>query len=170
VAFQHFGGGDVDLVVVHEWLSHQEVRWEQPELAEFLWRLGSFARVLSFDKRGCGLSDPAAIGATPAMEDWADDVITVMDAAEVERAVLMGIGAGGPMSILAAATHPSRIEGLVLVNTTARYLRSSDYAPGLPAELADRFVADVDDAARVGQGYPLAADAALVGKRRADDR
>ena len=65
VAYQRFGSGDRDLVLVHEWLSHQEVRWEQPELARFLGRLGGFARVLSFDKRGSGLSDPVTLGSLP---------------------------------------------------------------------------------------------------------
>jgi pimeloyl-ACP methyl ester carboxylesterase len=120
VGFQRFGSGDTDLLVVHEWMSHQEVRWEQPELARFLRRLGLFARVLSFDKRGCGLSDPVTLGAMPTLEEWTDDVITVMVAAGVERATLMGIGAGGPMTMLAAASHPERVEALVLVNTAAR--------------------------------------------------
>ena len=113
VAFQQFGSGNADLVLVHEWMSHQEVRWEQPELARFLRRHGDFARVLTFDKRGCGLSDPVTLGAMPTLEEWADDVITAMDAAGVDRATLMGIGAGGPMTILAAASHPDRVDGLV---------------------------------------------------------
>jgi len=169
VAFQRFGSGETDLVLVHEWLSHQEVRWEQPELARFLRRLGLFARVLSFDKRGCGLSDPVTLGAMPSLEEWADDVITVMDAAGVERATLMGIGAGGPMTMLAAASHPSRVDALVLVNTAARYLRAADYPHGLPNTVAQSILADVQRAARTGGGYSQGGNAALLGHRRAND-
>jgi class 3 adenylate cyclase len=169
VAFQQFGSGNADLVLVHEWMSHQEVRWEQPELARFLRRHGDFARVLTFDKRGCGLSDPVTLGAMPTLEEWADDVITAMDAAGVDRATLMGIGAGGPMTILAAASHPDRVDGLVLVNTAARYLRAPDYPHGLPEAVAQAILADVQIAARAGAGYSQAGDAALLGHRRADD-
>jgi pimeloyl-ACP methyl ester carboxylesterase len=169
VGFQRFGAGNADLVLVHEWLSHQEVRWEQPELARFLRRLGLFARVLSFDKRGCGLSDPVTLGAMPTLEEWADDVITVMDAAAVQRATLMGMGAGGPMTMLAAASHPDRVDALVLVNTAARYLRAPDYPHGLPESLARRLLDDVRDAARTGAGYSPTADAALLGRARAGD-
>jgi len=169
VAFQRFGTGDADLVLVHEWLSHQEVRWEQPELSRFLEQLGRFARVLTFDKRGCGLSDPVTLGAMPTLEEWADDVITVMDAARVERATLVGIGAGGPMTMLVAASHPDRVNALVLFNTAARYLRAPDYPHGLPQGVAQRVLAGVEQAASTGSGYPPAADAALLGHDRADD-
>ena len=136
VAFQQFGSGAADVVLVHEWMSHQEVRWELPELAWFLRRFEAFARVLTFDKRGCGLSDPVTVGALPTLEEWTDDVIAVMDAAGVERATLMGIGAGGPMTMLAAASHPDRVDALVLVNTTARMLRAPDYPHGFPERVA----------------------------------
>jgi class 3 adenylate cyclase len=169
VAFQRFGAGDSDVVVVHEWLSHQDVRWEQPELARFLERFGRFARVLTFDKRGCGLSDPVALEAMPTLEEWGDDVITVLNAAGVSRTALVGIGAGGPMCMLVAACHPERVDALVLVNTTARYLRAADYPHGLPQPLAQRVLADVERAARMGTGYPLAADGALLGRARAED-
>jgi pimeloyl-ACP methyl ester carboxylesterase len=169
VAFQRFGSGDADLLLVHEWLSHQEVRWEHPELARFLRGLGRFARLLTFDKRGCGLSDPVTLGALPTLEEWADDVITVMDAAGVERATLMGIGAGGPMTMLAAASHPDRVDGLVLVNTTPRHLQAPGYPHGLPAAAAEAILADVQAAARTGAGYSRSGDAALLGRRRADD-
>jgi pimeloyl-ACP methyl ester carboxylesterase len=169
VAFQQFGSGDADLVFVHEWLSHQEVRWEQPELAGFLRELGRFARVLSFDKRGCGLSDPVSLGALPTLEEWADDVICVMDAAGVRRATLMAIGAGGPMSMLVAASHPERVAALLLVNSTARYLRAADYPHGLPEAAARTAQAEVQSAAAKGRGYSRAADAALLGQRRARD-
>ncbi len=169
VGYQRFGSGDADLLVVHEWLSHQEVRWEQPELARFLRRLGRFARVLSFDKRGCGLSDPVALAALPTLEEWADDVITVMDAAGVQRATLMGIGAGGPMTMLVAASHPERVDALVLVNTAARYLRAPDYPHGMPERLARKLLDEVSAQARSGGGYTFGADTALLGRTRAHD-
>ena len=157
------------LVLVHEWMSHQEVRWELPELARFLRRFEAFARVLTFDKRGCGLSDPVTVGALPSLEEWTDDVIAVMNAAGVERATLIGIGAGGPMTMLAAASHPDRVDALVLVNTAARLLRAPDYPQGFPERVAQTILADVLSAAATGAGYSHAGDAALVGRRRAGD-
>ena len=119
--------------------------------------------------RSCGLSDPVTVGALPTLEEWTDDVIAVMDAAGVERATLMGIGAGGPMMMLAAASHPDRVNALVLVNTAARLLRAPDYPHGFPERVAQTILADVQTAAATGAGYSQAGDAALVGQRRAGD-
>ena len=80
-------------------------------------------------------------GAADLVLEWTDDVIAVMDGAGVERATLMGIGAGGPMTMLAAASHPDRVDALVLVNTTARMLRAPDYPHGLPERVAQKILA-----------------------------
>jgi pimeloyl-ACP methyl ester carboxylesterase len=85
IAYQVFGAGSLDLVYVPGWVSHVEEAWESPEYAAFLRRLGSFARVLMFDKRGTGLSDPVAIDRLPTLEERMDDVRAVMDAAQSRR-------------------------------------------------------------------------------------
>src|SRR5206468_1632519 len=101
--------------------------------------LASFSRVLCFDKRGTGVSDPVPLTVTPTLEQWTDDVRTVMDATSSERASILGIAdGGGQMAILFAATHPNRTSALILLNTSARTLRDSDYPWGLPGELVPR--------------------------------
>lgn len=88
-------------------------------MAAFFSRLASFARLIVFDKRGTGLSERLPAGATLSLEERMSDVCAVMDAAGSERATLLGISEGGPMSVLFAAAHPERVERLVLVNTFA---------------------------------------------------
>jgi class 3 adenylate cyclase len=107
--------------------------WEDPRSAYFLERLGSFARLIRFDKRGTGLSDRP--GLVPDLETRMDDMRAVMDAAGSERAATLGYSEGGPMAILFAATYPERTSSLVLYGTYAKRLRSKDYpwAP-TPAE------------------------------------
>ena len=90
IAYQVSGSGPLDLVLVSTWFSHLEARWELPGFAHLLHRLGSFSRVISFDKYGIGLSDPAPPGRLPPLEEWMDDVRTVMDAVGVERAAVLG--------------------------------------------------------------------------------
>jgi len=91
--------------------------------------LSSFARLLLFDRRGCGLSS-APVTPVMALEDWMDDTIAVMDAAGSEHAALIGAEAGGPMAMLLAATFPERISAIVLVNTYPRVAWAPDYPWG----------------------------------------
>ena len=86
IAYQVIGRGDVDLIAVSTWFSHLEARWELPGFAHYLDRLGAFARVVSFDKYGIGLSDPIPSRSVPPLEEWADDVRAVMDTVGIERA------------------------------------------------------------------------------------
>lgn len=125
IAYQVTGGGPFDLVLVPGFFSHLEIDWEHPDHARFLDRLGSFARLIRFDKRGTGLSD-RAVG-LPDLETRMDDVRAVMDAAESERAALFGYSEGGPMSVLFAASYPQRTRALVLYGSYAKRLRSEDY-------------------------------------------
>src|SRR6476659_2713645 len=94
--------------------------------------LASFARVISFDRRGSGLSDP--VRNAPTLEERMDDVRAVMDAAGCERAALVGISEGVPMSILFAATYPQRVQALVLTGGMARTTYAEDYPWGTPAQ------------------------------------
>src|SRR5215470_17660822 len=133
VAYQIFGDGPRDLVFVPNWGSNVDAMWEEPSLARFLRRLATFSRVLCFDKRGCGVSDPVPLAALPTLEHWMEDVRSVMDAAGSDRTALIGDAEGGQMAMLFAATYPERVSALVLLNTAARHLRDVDYPWGLPA-------------------------------------
>jgi pimeloyl-ACP methyl ester carboxylesterase len=109
IAYQVFGSGPIDLVVIPGFVSHIEAFWDHPDLARWLLRLPSFARVATFDKRGTGLSDRVA--ELPSFDLRMDDARAVMDAAGMERAALLGISEGGPMATLFAAPIPSDAEG-----------------------------------------------------------
>lgn len=124
LAYQVTGDGP-DLVLIPGWVSHIEYAWEIPGYAEFLRRLASFSRLILLDRRGTGLSDPVA--ALPTLEERADDVRAVMDAAGAARAAVFGISEGGPMSMLLAATHPERVAALLLYGTFARGVASPEY-------------------------------------------
>ena len=143
VAYQVVGDGPQDLVFIPSWLSNIDVMWEEPLLAHFLRRLATFSRILCFDKRGAGASDTVSLGELPTLEQWSDDVRTVMEAAGSKRAALLGLGAGGQMAMLFAASYPELTSALILVGSAARRLRAVDYPWGLPGDrlplrLADR--------------------------------
>ncbi len=131
IAYQVTGDGELDLVLVPGFVSHLELDWEDPRSAHLLDRLGSFTRLIRFDKRGTGLSDRP--GGLPDLETRMDDVRAVMDAVGSERAALFGYSEGGPLSILFAATRPERVSELALYGAYAKRLRSADY-PWAPTE------------------------------------
>jgi pimeloyl-ACP methyl ester carboxylesterase len=132
IAYQVTGGGPIDVVLVLGFATHVELQWEFPAFEYFFNRIGSFARLILFDKRGTGLSDPVA--EVPTLEQRVDDVRAVMDAAGSERAAFFGISEGGPMSILFAATHPERVDALVLSGAMARTTEAPDYPWASPAD------------------------------------
>jgi class 3 adenylate cyclase/pimeloyl-ACP methyl ester carboxylesterase len=140
IAYQVFGRGPQDLMLIGNWASNIEVMWEHPAMARYLNRLGRFARVICFDKRGAGLSDPVAMGALPTLEHWMDDARIVLDAVGAKQAALIGDAEGGPMAMLFAATYPQRTRSLVLVNTFARLLREPAYLIGMPEDAAERLL------------------------------
>jgi class 3 adenylate cyclase len=125
IAYAVQGDGPVDMVWVPPWISHVEYLWAEPSLERFAGRLTSFGRLITFDRRGSGLSDPL-LGA-PTLEEQMDDVLAVMDAAGSERAAICGTLEGGPMAALFAATHPDRVDALVLYATFARATWAPDY-------------------------------------------
>jgi pimeloyl-ACP methyl ester carboxylesterase len=135
IAYQVVGDGPVDLVFVMGWTSNIEAMWEEPDLARFLSRLASFSRLITFDKRGVGLSDRVSDQDFPTFETRMDDIRAVMDAAGSERAVIFGVSEGGPLSILFAATYPQRALGLILFGTAARFAWAPDFPWGLSDEL-----------------------------------
>jgi class 3 adenylate cyclase/pimeloyl-ACP methyl ester carboxylesterase len=143
VAYQVFGEGQPDILFVTNWSTNLEVMWEEPSLARYFERLASFGRVICFDKRGTGVSDPVPLSALPTLEEWMDDARVVMDAVDSRYAAIIGDTEGGVMAILFAATYPERASSLVLVNAFARMLRDEDYPIGIPLssmdKLANRF-------------------------------
>src|SRR5207237_327269 len=108
IAYQVVGDGPQDLVFVHGWISHIEHVWEEPSLARFFGRLGSFTRLILLDKRGTGMSDPVPLDRLPTLEERMDDVRAVMDAAGPESATLFGTSEAGALNRLARDTHPRR--------------------------------------------------------------
>jgi pimeloyl-ACP methyl ester carboxylesterase len=119
IAFQLTGGGPFDLVFMPGFVSNLDPWWENPIWARFFSRFAAFSRLILFDKRGTGLSD--RISGAPDLETRMDDVRTVMDAVDCERAAVFGVSEGGAMSMLFAATYPERTRALVLYGTYAHY-------------------------------------------------
>jgi class 3 adenylate cyclase len=125
IAYQVVGEGELDLVLAFQFVSHLDLVWESPLQAAFIQHLASFARVILFDRRGVGLSDPVDRPAT--LEERMDDVRAVMDAAGSERAALLGMSEGATVCMLFAATYPERTSGLVLWGAMARSTAAEDY-------------------------------------------
>jgi class 3 adenylate cyclase len=153
IAYQVFGDGPIDLVHVPGLISHVEYQWEQPSCARFLERLGYYARVAVFDKRGVGLSDP--VRDAPTFDERMDDIRAVMDAAGFERAALLGVSEGCALSALFAATYPDRVSSLVLYGAFPRLMAAPDYPWGFTDEEVDEFLAGADEA--WGEGISLLA-------------
>jgi class 3 adenylate cyclase/alpha-beta hydrolase superfamily lysophospholipase len=135
IAYQSFGNGETDLVIIPGWASHIEYAWEEPVYAQCLTRLASFCRVTWFDKRGTGLSD-RDVG-MPTLEQRMDDVRAVMDEVGVRRAAIFGFSEGGSMSALFAATYPEKVSHLILYGAFARRIWAPDYpwAPTLKQKM-----------------------------------
>jgi pimeloyl-ACP methyl ester carboxylesterase len=127
IAYQVAGDGPLDLVYVAGWISNVELMWEEPAHAHVLGRLASFSRLIAFDKRGTGLSDPVPLDRLPTLEERMDDVRAVLDAVGSERAAVFGFSEGGVMSALFAATYPERTVALALYGTFAKRIWSEDY-------------------------------------------
>jgi class 3 adenylate cyclase len=128
-------------VLVPGFTTHIELAWEYEPSARLLEGLACFARVIVFDRRGSGLSDP--VPDAPTLEQRMDDVRAVMDAAGCERAALVGISEGVPMSILFAATYPARVRALVCTGGMARSTYAEDYPWGTPAEALTESIAEL---------------------------
>jgi class 3 adenylate cyclase len=160
IAYQVSGDGPFDVLMVPGFVSNVELVWDMPFGGPTLRHLGSFARVISFDKRGTGLSD-RAVG-VPTLEQRMDDVRAVLDAAGAERAALFGISEGGPMCVLFAATYPTRTSALVLQGSFARLVQSPDQKFGYPPEAVAPTIAGFEEqwgtGAVLANFFPSAAD------------
>jgi class 3 adenylate cyclase len=132
IAYAVEGDGPIDLVWIPPWISQVEYLWAEPSLERVMARLTQFARVITFDRRGSGLSDP--LYGAPTLEEQMDDVLAVMDAAGSTNAAIWGTLEGGPMAALFAATFPDRTDALVMYATFARATWAPDYDWAWPAE------------------------------------
>jgi class 3 adenylate cyclase len=158
IAYQVFGAGLFDLVVIPGFISHVELAWEDQAIARALRRLGSFSRVIIFDKRGTGMSDRTE--RLPDVDRRMLDIEAVMHAAGSERAALLAVSEGGPMALLFGAAHPERTRALILLGAYARITACPDYPNGTPAEQLYQFAQYLEP--RWGTGVGLGAWAPSV--------
>jgi pimeloyl-ACP methyl ester carboxylesterase len=125
IAYQVIGDGPLDLLFIPAFVSHLDLYWTEPETAAFFRRLASFSRLILFDKRGTGLSDPVSEVAT--LEERMEDARAVLDAVGSQRAALFGLSEGGPMSLLFAATYPERTTALIMFGSFAKLIPTPHY-------------------------------------------
>lgn len=150
IAYQVFGEGSLDLVFLSSWICQIEHMWAHPSGQRFLSRLASFARVITLDKRGSGLSDRVA--GSPDVDERMDDIRAVMDAAGSERAALLGTSEGGILGAVFAATYPERTTALVMSGSTARCTPDDEYPWGFDAEARAQVEAYIENAWGSGAG------------------
>lgn len=168
LAYQVMGAGPVDFLYVAPWFPHVEYIWEEPRHARFLGQLASFSRLILFDRRGQGLSDPVSMDRPPTFETRIDDSCAVLDAVGSARAVIYGASESGPMAALFAATNPDRTLGLVIHGPDpARTAWAPDWPRGQTVERHEAIVERIDrlwgTEAFIRESWPrLADDAPLV--------
>jgi class 3 adenylate cyclase len=144
IAYQVVGNGPLDLIFIPWWWNHLESQWDDPLIAHFLERLAGFSRLVLFDMRGMGLSDPVSLNDLPTLERWMSDAKAVLDAVGSSRAVVLGHGDGGLVAMLFAASYPERTSGLILVDAYA-LLATDDGYEGWDPELLDSMLAAFAD-------------------------
>jgi pimeloyl-ACP methyl ester carboxylesterase/DNA-binding CsgD family transcriptional regulator len=138
------GPASFDVVLIPPWASHVELGWENPGWVAFYTGLCAFSRLVLLDKRGTGLSDRLPFDDVPSLERRMRDVHAVLEAVGSERAVLVALSDGGPMSLLFATTYPERTHALVLQGCWARGIRGPDYPYGWDQDVFDALVRRVE--------------------------
>ncbi len=136
IAYTTLGGGDIDIVVVNGWIMPMRAVFQHPRTRTAMEALAAMGRVITFDKRGTGLSD--RVKELPSHEQRMDDLRVVLDACGSKQAILIGCSEGGALAMLHAATYPERVRGLVLCGAFARMTRAPDYPCGYAAEDMDK--------------------------------
>jgi class 3 adenylate cyclase len=164
VAYQVLGEGPPDLVMTTGNYSHVDMVWEDPGIALFLRTLASFSRLIVFDRRGTGASDPLPPGALPPWEAYAQDLTAVLNAVGSQQAALLAQLDASPMALFFAGTRPERTGALILVNAAAKFQADDDYPIGVPAAVAEALLAQFD------QLWGTEAMAAMFAPSRAGDQ
>ena len=154
IAYQVLGTAPVDVVLADQWFSHMEGQWEVPPLAELRRRLSAFSRLIMFDKRGIGLSDPVPIRELPSIEAWIDDLRAVLDAVDSRRAALITNIGGAIPSIACAAALADRLSALVIIDGFARFTAAPGYEIGASVSERDAALASIEG----GHGRALMVD------------
>lgn len=163
LAYQVLGKGPPNLVVVSSGPgSHMDHQWLEPHAARWLRRTASFSRLVMYDNRGVGLSDPVPNEAVPTMDEQVDDVRVIMDATQCDRAVIVGHIGGTAPALVFAASHPERVEKLILMGGYARLRRSDDYPYGIDQEQIDMIAATILAGWGTGMDLPMT-DPSMVG-------
>ena len=126
-------------------MHHVEAVWDFPEFARLLRRLASFGRLIHFDRRGTGLSDPVPLDALPDFDTQVEDVIAVLDAAGSQRPAIVGSNDGTLVAMLLAAAHPERCDSLVLFTPTAKHAFGEGQSTQSVDDVVDLISTSVDD-------------------------
>lgn len=138
IAYQVFGSGPIDLLYAQGWLTNVEYAWESPDYARFLTKLGRFARVIFFDKRGTGMSD-RDVG-IPTLEERSEDINAILQAVGTKKVALLGMSEGGAICSYFAATYPQHVSHLILYGSRPRYTWAEDYPIGRTDEEIETFI------------------------------
>jgi class 3 adenylate cyclase/pimeloyl-ACP methyl ester carboxylesterase len=165
LAYQVLGEGPPDILLLDQWFSHMDAQWDVAPLAEFRERLGSLGRLIMYDKRGTGLSDPLAPSQLPTIEEWMDDIPIVLDAVGSENAALITNLGAGIMAMTYAALHPQRVASLVLVDCFARFTAAPDFPIGAPGDWIDRTTEAAETTMGRGQMLDLFAPSLAADER-----
>ena len=139
IAFQTVGTGPLDILLVDTWFHHVEAVWDFPDFARFLRRLSSFGRLIHFDRRGTGLSDPVPLDKLPDVETQVRDALAVLDEAEAPQPSVLGLTDGALVATILAANHPERCRSLVLFPAVAKHHQ----AGGMPMEVIDQVLEEM---------------------------
>jgi pimeloyl-ACP methyl ester carboxylesterase len=149
------------VVLISDWFGNVDEMWSPASpLRPVLEQFAAFSRLVTFDQRGVGLSDPVPLESLPTLEQWMDDVGAVMDACGMDEAAIVAKGSGGAVGLLFAASHPERVTALTLVNSFARLSRSDDYPIGVPVDRSDDLLREI---------YPPAGSARVLAGGAIDD-
>ena len=131
VAYKVVGEGPLDVLYFFGLGSHVDQYFDDPSSRGWIEGLSSLGRLIVFDRRGTGASDRVPHDGVPTWEQWADDVVAVLDAVGSERAAIFAALDAGPIAMMFAALQPERVTALILSNTSSRYLEADDYPIGM---------------------------------------